>query len=161
MHFSPIPKTQRVADLDVLLALRIFMPLETIHGDLELSHLWCASHREDLPDAYVFLKRKPFYMVVKEQVQVLCFKCLKSWLCFASGYRNRWCNNILSFYQVLSNQFLSELLVLASEAGDHPQGALFLALGSLLQFGSCLGNLSDREMKRLLTEHLLCAKWTQ
>ena len=78
IHFSPIPKTQNVADLDVLLALPIFMSLEAIHGDLEISHLWCVSHREDLPEAYVFLKRKPFYIVVKEQVQVLCFKCIMS-----------------------------------------------------------------------------------
>ena len=63
---------------------------------------------------------------------------------------------------MLSNQFSSELLVLDSEAGDHqPGGFAFGPWLSLAQFGSSLGNFSDREMKRLLTEHLLCAKWTQ
>ena len=33
---------------------------------------------------------------------------------------------------MLSNQFSSELLVLDSEARDHEQGALLLALGFLL-----------------------------
>lgn len=64
IHFSPIPKTQKVADLDVLLALPIFMPLETIHGDLEISHLWCVSHREDFAEAYVFLKRNLFTLLL-------------------------------------------------------------------------------------------------
>ena len=61
-----------MSDLDVLSALPIFMPLETIHGGLEISHLWCASHREDLPDASVFL----FTLLLRSRYQCCALSVL-------------------------------------------------------------------------------------
>ena len=78
IHCSPIQNTQRVTDVDILSALHIFMQLEPIDGDLEISHFWCGSQREDLLDTYIFLKRKPFTLLFRSRYECCALKCIMS-----------------------------------------------------------------------------------